>query len=60
MPRGSLGMAQRAATEALFSKRGGIMTGSLDGVDRELLYPAIKAVLQNQDGRTRGEPGSLH
>ena len=55
MPSDPRGMAQRAATEALFSKRGGIMTGSLDGVDRELLYPAIKAVLQNQDGRTRGE-----
>jgi hypothetical protein len=31
------------------------MSGSLDGVDRELLYPAIKSVLQNQDGRARGE-----
>jgi hypothetical protein len=49
------GMAQRAAAEALFSRRGGIMSGSLDGVDRELLYPAIKSVLQNQDGRARGE-----
>jgi hypothetical protein len=49
------GMAQRAATVALFSKTGGIMTGSLDGVDRDLLYPAIKSVLQNQDGRTRGD-----
>jgi hypothetical protein len=49
------GMAQRAATDALFSRRGGIMSGSLEGVDRELLYPAIKAVLQNQDGRARGE-----
>jgi hypothetical protein len=49
------GMAQRAAAEALFSRRGGIMSGSLDGVDRDLLYPAIKSVLQNQDGRARGE-----
>jgi hypothetical protein len=49
------GMAQRAAAEALFSRRGGIMSGSLDGVDRELLYPAIKSVLHNQDGRARGE-----
>jgi hypothetical protein len=54
------GMAQRAATAALFSKTGGIMTGSLDGVDRELLYPAIKAVLQNQDGRTRGDLAPIY
>ncbi len=54
------GMAQRAATEALFAKTGGIMTGSLDGVDRELLYPAIKAILQNQDGRTRGELAPIY
>ena len=53
------GMAQRAAAEAMFSRRGGIMTGSLDGVDRELLYPAIKSVLQNQDGRARGEVGPI-
>jgi hypothetical protein len=48
-------MAQRAAAGALFARRGGIMTGSLEGVDRELLYPAITAVLHNQDGQTRGE-----
>jgi len=54
------GMAQRAAAEALFSRRGGIMTGSLDGVDRELLYPAIKAVLHNQDGRARGEIAPIY
>ena len=53
------GMAQRAAAEAMFSRRGGIMTGSLDGVDRELLYPAIKSILQNQDGRARGEVGPV-
>jgi len=46
------GMVQRAATKTLFG-RGGIITGSLDGVDRKALYPAIKTVLQNQDGRTR-------
>lgn len=54
------GMAQRAAAEALFSRRGGIMSGSLDGVDRELLYPAIKSVLQNQDGRARGELAPIY
>ena len=54
------GMAQRAATDALFDRRGGMLRGSLDGVDRDLLYPAIKAVLQNQDGRTRGELAPLY
>jgi hypothetical protein len=54
------GMAQRAAAEAMFAKRGGIMTGSLDGVDRELLYPAIKSLLQNQDGRARGELAPIY
>jgi hypothetical protein len=54
------GMAQRAASSALFSRRGGIMTGSLDGVDRALLYPAIHAVLQNQDGRARGELSPIY
>jgi hypothetical protein len=44
----------------LFSRGGGIMTGSLDGVDRELLYPAIKSILQNQDGRTRGGIAPLY
>lgn len=36
------------------------MSGSLDGVDRELLYPAIKSVLHNQDGRTRGELAPIY
>jgi hypothetical protein len=54
------GMAQRAAAEAMFARRGGIMTGSLDGVDRDLLYPALKSVLQNQDGRARGELAPIY
>jgi hypothetical protein len=54
------GMAQRAAAEAMFGRRGGIMTGSLDGVDRDLLYPALKSVLQNQDGRARGELAPIY
>lgn len=54
------GMAQRAASEALFDRRGGMLSGSLEGVDRDLLYPAIKAVLRNQDGRTRGELAPLY
>ncbi len=52
-------MVQRYACSALFSPRPGkhepksILAESLDGVNRELLYPAIKAVLENQDGTTR-------
>jgi len=60
MPSDPRGMAQRAATVALFSKTGGIMTGSLEGVDREILYPAIKSILKNQDGRTRGELAPIY
>jgi hypothetical protein len=54
-------MAQRAACTALFSPypgsrtpRSSILAESLEGVDRELLYPAIQSVLQNQDGAARG------
>ena len=37
---------------ALGSK--GLLGSSLEGVDRSLLYPAIQAVAQNDDGRARG------
>jgi hypothetical protein len=60
MPGDPRGMAHRAATVALFSKTGGIMTGSLDGVDRDLLYPAIKSILKNQDGRARGDLSPIY
>ena len=60
MPSDPRGMTQRAATVALFAKTGGMMTGSLEGVDRELLYPAIKSILKNQDGRTRGELAPMY
>lgn len=52
-------MAQRAASIALFSPYpgsrdpGGILAASLEGVDRKLLYPAIRAVLENEDGAAR-------
>lgn len=50
----------RAASRALFAGYPGarqaksILAESLDGVDRDLLYPAIRAVLQNDDGAARG------
>ena len=54
-------MAQRAACTALFSPypgsrtpRSSILAASLEGVDRELLYPAVRSVLENDDGAARG------
>jgi hypothetical protein len=47
-------MQQRYLTFALFNKRGGLIGRSLEGVDRDLLYQAVCAGLQNEDGRARG------
>jgi hypothetical protein len=33
---------------------------SLDGVDREMLYKAVRAGLKNEDGRARGSFGSVY
>jgi hypothetical protein len=52
-------MAQRAAAIALFSnypgKRGpkSILAESLEGVDRKLFYPAVQALLENEDSVAR-------
>lgn len=49
-----------ALAEALFTPgpgKGGpqsILSGSLEGVDRPLLYAAVKDILKNEDGRIRG------
>lgn len=47
-------MQQRYLCFALFDQRGGLLRGSLDGVDREALYQAVRAGLNNEDGRARG------
>jgi hypothetical protein len=53
-------MAQRAACIALFAPYPGsrgpqsILAETLEGVDRQLLYPAIRSVLENDDGAARG------
>jgi hypothetical protein len=53
-------MAQRAACIALFAPYPGsrgpksILAESLEGVDRQVLYPAIRSVLENDDGAARG------
>jgi HEAT repeat protein len=53
-------MAARAASIALFSPYPGhrepksILAESLEGVDRAVLYPAVKSLLQNDDSVVRG------
>lgn len=48
------GMQQRYLTFALFDRREGMLKQSLDGVNRDQLYAAVRAGLKNQDGRARG------
>ena len=59
-PRDPRRMAQRAASDALFSRSSGIVSQSLDGVDRTLLYPAIQSILENEDARARGPVGDVY
>ena len=54
------GMQQRYLSFALFNTRGGMLGRSLEGVDRELLYKAVRAGLKNEDGRARGSIGSVY
>lgn len=54
------GMQQRYLSFALFNRRGGLLGRSLEGVDRELLYRAVRAGLKNDDGRARGSFGSVY
>ena len=53
------GMQQRYLSFALFDS-GGMLSRSLEGVDREALYEAVRAGLKNQDGRARGSLGSVY
>jgi len=53
-------MEQRYVVTALFNRRGGLIGRSLQGVDGELLFEAVRAGLQNQDGRARGTISSLY
>jgi hypothetical protein len=54
------GMEQRYLCFALFNRRDGMLGRSLDGVDRETLYAAVRAGLRNEDGRARGSIGSVY
>ena len=53
-------MEQRYLCFALFAKRGGLIGNSLASVDRELLLNAVRAGLQNEDGRARGSLGTVY
>ncbi len=53
------GMQQRYLTFALFDG-GGMLRGSLDGVDRDALYKAVRAGLKNEDGRARSSLSSVY
>ncbi len=54
------GMQQRYFTFALFGGREGLLGRSLDGVNRDQLYKAVRAGLVNDDGRARGTIGSVY
>ena len=54
------GMQQRYLTYALFAGREGMLGRSLEGVDRQALYQAVRAGLKNQDGRARGCLSSVY
>ncbi|MBN8628707.1 MAG: HEAT repeat domain-containing protein [Planctomycetes bacterium] len=59
-------MAQRAACTALFAPYPGkreprsILAESLEGVDRQLLYPAVQSALQNEDSVARGSLSRIY
>lgn len=53
------GMQQRYLAFALFDG-GGLLSHSLDGVDRPSLYKAVRAGLKNQDGRARSSFRSVY
>jgi hypothetical protein len=59
-PEDPRGMEQRYLCFALFDRRRGMLGRSLEGVDREALYAAVRAGLHNQDGRARGCIGSVY
>jgi hypothetical protein len=54
------GMQQRYLAFALFEPGGGMLGRSLEGVDREALFRAVRVGLCNQDGRARGSIGSVY
>ncbi len=54
------GMQQRFFTAALFDSREGLLGRSLEDVDRQQLYQAVRAGLKNEDGWARSQFGSVY
>ena len=55
------GMQQRYLARALFdSSEGGLLSKSLQGVDRAALYKAVQVGLKNEDGGARGSIRSVY
>lgn len=54
------GMQTRYLCFALFDRRNGLLSGSLEGIDRTRLFEAVRAGLGNQDGRARGVITSVY
>lgn len=54
------GMQQRFVASALFDSHEGLLSRSLEGVDRQQLYQAVRAGLKNEDGHARGMFGSVY
>ncbi len=54
------GMQQRYLCFALFNNRDGLLGRSLEGVDRDALFAAVKAGLHNEDGRARKNLTSVY
>ena len=56
-PRGHI---QRFLAFALFDSRQGLLGKNIEAVDRDLLRQAVRAVLQNEDGRARGSMQTIY
>ena len=54
------GMQQRFVASALFDSHEGLLSRSLEGVDRQQLYQAVRAGLKNEDGHARSMFGSVY
>ena len=53
-------MEQRYLSFALFNKGSGLLSRSLEGVDRDLLRKAVRAGLKNDDGRSRSSFATVY
>lgn len=51
---------QRFIAFALFNQRGGLLSKTIEHVDRDLLRNAIVSILKNEDGRARGSLASVY